>query len=88
MALFAAGQQGQTNEASATVSSRTVPRRSTPASYPDLTGTEPYQAIVDAAVTRLRLILMATVTTILGLMPLIISGTHCSSQWRSTWRSG
>ena len=36
-------------------------------------GGDPYQAIVDAAVTRLRPILMATVTTVLGLMPLIIS---------------
>ncbi|UCG73653.1 MAG: efflux RND transporter permease subunit [Chromatiales bacterium] len=36
-------------------------------------GGDPYEAIVDAAVTRLRPILMATVTTILGLMPLILS---------------
>jgi multidrug efflux pump subunit AcrB len=36
-------------------------------------GGDPYQAIVDAAVTRLRPILMATVTTVLGLMPLILS---------------
>ncbi|MGI9329387.1 MAG: efflux RND transporter permease subunit [Gammaproteobacteria bacterium] len=36
-------------------------------------GGDAYQAIIDAAVTRLRPILMATVTTILGLMPLILS---------------
>jgi multidrug efflux pump subunit AcrB len=35
---------------------------------------EPYQAVVSACVRRLRPILMATFTTILGLMPLIISG--------------
>jgi multidrug efflux pump subunit AcrB len=37
------------------------------------TGVEIRDAIIDAAVTRLRPILMATATTILGLMPLIIS---------------
>jgi len=36
-------------------------------------GGDPFDAIVDAAVTRLRPILMATVTTVLGLMPLILS---------------
>ncbi|MEM8767771.1 MAG: efflux RND transporter permease subunit, partial [Pseudomonadota bacterium] len=36
-------------------------------------GGDPYEAIIDAAVTRLRPILMATVTTVLGLMPLILS---------------
>jgi multidrug efflux pump subunit AcrB len=36
-------------------------------------GGDPYSAIIDAAITRLRPILMATVTTILGLMPLILS---------------
>ena len=36
-------------------------------------GGDAYTAIIDAAITRLRPILMATVTTILGLMPLILS---------------
>ena len=36
-------------------------------------GGDAHAAIVDAAVTRLRPILMATVTTVLGLMPLIVS---------------
>jgi multidrug efflux pump subunit AcrB len=36
-------------------------------------GVELQEAIIDAAVTRLRPILMATATTILGLMPLIVS---------------
>ena len=36
-------------------------------------GGDPIEAIIDAAVTRLRLILMATVTTIPGLTPLILS---------------
>ena len=36
-------------------------------------GGDPHRAIVDAAITRLRPILMATLTTVLGLMPLIVS---------------
>ncbi len=35
-------------------------------------GAEPYAAIVAAAVSRFRPILMTTITTILGLMPLIV----------------
>ena len=35
-------------------------------------GRDPYEAIIRAATTRLRPILMTTITTILGLMPLII----------------
>ncbi len=35
-------------------------------------GAEPYDAIVSAAVSRLRPILMTTITTLLGLMPLIV----------------
>ncbi len=35
-------------------------------------GADPYEAIVGAAVSRLRPILMTTITTILGLMPLIV----------------
>ena len=36
-------------------------------------GAEPYAAIVSAALSRFRPILMTTVTTVLGLMPLILS---------------
>ena len=36
-------------------------------------GSEPYAAIVNAAVSRFRPILMTTVTTVFGLLPLIIS---------------
>jgi multidrug efflux pump subunit AcrB len=36
-------------------------------------GTDPYQAIVVACLARLRPILMTTLTTILGMLPLIIS---------------
>ena len=36
-------------------------------------GLEPYNAVVSAAISRLRPILMTTVTTVLGVMPLIIS---------------
>ncbi len=36
-------------------------------------GKEPYQAIVNAALSRFRPILMTTVTTVFGLLPLIIS---------------
>ncbi len=35
-------------------------------------GAEPYDAIVNAAVSRFRPILMTTITTLLGLMPLIV----------------
>jgi multidrug efflux pump subunit AcrB len=35
-------------------------------------GAEPYAAIVTAAVSRFRPILMTTITTILGLLPLIV----------------
>ena len=37
------------------------------------TGADPHSAIIDAAVTRLRPLLMAMTTTVLGLMPLILS---------------
>ena len=36
-------------------------------------GKTPYQAVVDAAVSRLRPIVMTTVTTVLGVLPLIVS---------------
>ena len=36
-------------------------------------GGEPYEAVINAAVSRFRPILMTTVTTVLGLMPLILS---------------
>ncbi len=36
-------------------------------------GREPYDAIIRAAVSRFRPIIMTTITTILGVMPLIIS---------------
>jgi multidrug efflux pump subunit AcrB len=36
-------------------------------------GLEPYDAVISAAVSRFRPILMTTVTTVLGVMPLIIS---------------
>ena len=36
-------------------------------------GTEHYQAIINACIARMRPILMTTLTTILGMMPLIIS---------------
>ena len=36
-------------------------------------GNEPYAAIMNAAISRFRPILMTTVTTVLGLLPLIIS---------------
>ncbi len=36
-------------------------------------GKAPYQAVVDAAVSRLRPIVMTTVTTVLGVLPLIVS---------------
>ncbi len=36
-------------------------------------GVEPYQAIVNAALSRFRPILMTTVTTVFGLLPLIVS---------------
>ncbi|MDH4010291.1 MAG: efflux RND transporter permease subunit, partial [Desulfobacterales bacterium] len=36
-------------------------------------GREPYDAVVMAAVSRFRPIVMTTITTILGVMPLIIS---------------
>lgn len=36
-------------------------------------GGEPYEAVLNAAVSRFRPILMTTVTTVLGLMPLILS---------------
>ena len=34
---------------------------------------EPYTAVINAAITRFRPILMTTVTTVLGVMPLIVS---------------
>jgi multidrug efflux pump subunit AcrB len=37
------------------------------------TGTAPYEAVIKSAISRFRPILMATITTILGVMPLIIS---------------
>jgi multidrug efflux pump subunit AcrB len=36
-------------------------------------GTAPYQAVIKSAISRFRPILMTTITTILGVMPLIIS---------------
>jgi multidrug efflux pump subunit AcrB len=36
-------------------------------------GREPYDAVIMAAVSRFRPIIMTTITTILGVMPLIIS---------------
>ncbi len=36
-------------------------------------GKSPYQAIIDACITRLRPIAMTTITTIMGLLPLMIS---------------
>ena len=36
-------------------------------------GIDPYAAVMSAALSRFRPILMTTVTTVLGLMPLIIS---------------
>ena len=36
-------------------------------------GLEPYAAVLNAALSRFRPILMTTVTTVLGLMPLIVS---------------
>jgi multidrug efflux pump subunit AcrB len=36
-------------------------------------GKPPYQAVIDACLTRLRPITMTTITTIMGLLPLIIS---------------
>jgi multidrug efflux pump subunit AcrB len=35
------------------------------------TGKEPYQAILDSAVSRMRPVLMAASTTILGMVPLL-----------------
>ncbi len=37
------------------------------------TGRDPYTAVVEATVSRFRPICMTTITTILGVMPLIIS---------------
>ncbi len=36
-------------------------------------GREPYDAVVSAAISRFRPILMTTITTVLGVMPLIVS---------------
>ena len=36
-------------------------------------GTNPYDAVITAAITRFRPILMTTITTVLGLLPLIVS---------------
>ena len=36
-------------------------------------GGDPYTAVVDAAISRFRPIVMTTVTTVLGLLPLILS---------------
>ena len=55
-------------------------------------GLEPYDAIIAAALSRLRPINMTTITTILGVMPLIISGDpallflgHYSRFWLGFW---
>jgi multidrug efflux pump subunit AcrB len=36
-------------------------------------GREPYDAVISAAISRFRPILMTTITTVLGVMPLIVS---------------
>ena len=48
-------------------------------------GKTPYAAVVSAALSRFRPILMATVTTVFGLMPLIISVDPLFFRRPSSW---
>ena len=53
----------------------------------EATGRDPLDAIITTCLARLRSTLMTTLTTVLGLVPLILFEGPCSMEWRASLHS-